>query len=64
MGRALQLAAEAELDEGTTEERIARLENGMRGITAIARETDDQFEQYTLLALNEPLAQLAASWRG
>ena len=61
--RALRLAAEAELDEGDAQERIARLGVAMRGITAIASETDDEFEQYAVLALNGPLAQLADSWR-
>jgi hypothetical protein len=60
MERALRIAADAEQDEGSPEERIARLESGMRSIAAVARETDDEFEQYALLALNEPLARLAA----
>ena len=63
MERALRLAAEAEQDEGSAAERIARLEAGMRDITAIARETDDEFEQFALLALNSPLARLAGTWR-
>lgn len=61
--RALRIAAAAELDEGDARERIARLEQGIRGITAVSRETDDESEQNAVLALNEPLAQLANSWR-
>lgn len=63
MERALRIAADAELDEGDAGERVARLEDGIRGITAVSRETSDEFEQNALLALNEPLAQLANSWR-
>ncbi|WP_350280599.1 hypothetical protein [Kribbella sp. HUAS MG21] len=63
MARAQQLAAEAERDEGDARERIARLEQGMRAITAVSRETDDEFEQNAVLALNGPLARLAESWR-
>ncbi|MGW5190852.1 hypothetical protein ACWEOO_16495 [Kribbella sp. NPDC004138] len=63
MERAQRIAAEAELDAGDARERVARLEQGIRGITAVSRETRDEFEQHALLALNEPLAQLASSWR-
>jgi hypothetical protein len=63
MERAQLIAAEAERDEGDARERVARLEQGMRGITAVSRETSDEFEQNAVLALNEPLAQLADSWR-
>ncbi|MEU4602695.1 hypothetical protein AB0F43_06935 [Kribbella sp. NPDC023972] len=63
VARALRRAAEAEVEEGTAEERIARLETAMRDVTAIARETDDEFEQHAILALNEPLASLADTWR-
>ncbi|MFF0265423.1 hypothetical protein [Kribbella sp. NPDC004536] len=61
--RAQRIAALAERDEGDARERVARLEHGMRDITAVARETDDEFEQYAVLAVNEPLARLADSWR-
>ena len=63
MERVQRIAATAEQDEGDARERIARLEQGMRDITAVAHETDDEFEQYAVLAVNEPLAQLADSWR-
>jgi len=63
MERAQRIAAAAERDEGDARERLARLEHGMREITAVARDTDDEFEQYAVLALNEPLALLADSRR-
>lgn len=63
MERAQRIAAEAERDEGDARERIARLEQGMRAVTAVAHETDDEFEQNAVLALNGPLARLAGSWR-
>ena len=63
MERAERIAAAAERDEGDARERVARLERGMRDIAAVARETDDEFEQYAVLAVNEPLARLADSWR-
>lgn len=61
--RAQRIAAEAELHDGDPRERIARLEQGIRGITAVSRETNDEFERNAVLALNESLAQLANSWR-
>lgn len=61
--RAERIAAAAARDEGDVRERLTRLEHGMRDITAVARETDDEFEQYAVLAVNEPLARLADSWR-
>lgn len=61
--RAQRIAAEAERNEGAAGVRVARLEQGMRDITAVAAETDDEVEQNAILALNEPLAQLADSWR-
>jgi hypothetical protein len=63
MERAQRIAAEAERDEGDARERVARLEQGIRGITAVSGETGDELEQNAVLALNEPLAQLADSWR-
>lgn len=63
MERAQRIAAVAERDEGNARERLDRLENGIRDITAVAHETDDEFEQYAVLAVNEPLARLADSWR-
>ncbi|HWD78880.1 MAG TPA: hypothetical protein VG497_08360, partial [Kribbella sp.] len=55
--RAQRIAAEAERNEGAAGVRVARLEQGMRDITAVAAETDDEVEQNAILALNEPLAQ-------
>ncbi|TWD81743.1 hypothetical protein FB561_2865 [Kribbella amoyensis] len=63
MSRASAVVADAQGASGSTEERIEQAEAAMRQVTAIAQETTDESEQYTLLALNEPLALLVDSWR-
>jgi hypothetical protein len=58
MARAAAALEAANVPDGTVDERIARVEAGLREVTAIGMESDNPNEQHAIIEMNESLATL------